>query len=592
MNASAIAFFARALPEVSHEDWMHLDMETLFRDKARFTPAQIAASLAPHREAVRTRFPVTVTSEVSTTTGERLARQLTVTPLASKRGRITYLLYRAVDLTGLRRAEERFERLFHICPVPLSIVRLADDVRLQANAAWLTFHGRTREQAIGQSTQARTAWADPAERARMIEALQRDGHVPGRLVQLVTAGGTVRDAVLSMARIDWEGDACMVVATLDVGELNAARRDAQMSSERFKALFRLSPNPSSVTTLADGRYLALNEAWAGSLGYAPEEMLDRRALDLGIWLDLGDRVRFVAELNARGALRQLPVRFRTRRGEIRQMLISSELIEWSGGPAILSSMNDVTDITRAGEKIRDLNESLEQKVLERTAELEAANRELESFSYSVSHDLRSPLGAINGFAHVLRTQESGRLSADGDRLLGLLERDAERMALLVDGLLDFSRLGRKPVAKSAVAMAELVAGVVDELRGKRDARSAQIRVGALPVCGGDPMLLRQVWWNLLDNALKYSRHRDPALIEVDYDSVAAAYLVRDNGVGFDMRHAGKLFGVFERLHADSEFEGTGIGLATAARIVLRHGGRIWCDALPGQGATFYFSLPA
>jgi len=166
------------------------------------------------------------------------------------------------------------------------------------------------------------------------------------------------------------------------------------------------------------------------------------------------------------------------------------------------------------------------------------------------------------------------------------------MALLVDGLLDFSRLGRKPVTKSAVVMAELAASVADELRGKRDARRAEIRIGAIPACSGDPVLLRQVWWNLLDNALKYSRQRERALIEVGYDPDAGAYRVRDNGVGFDMRHATKLFGVFERLHADSEFEGTGIGLANAARIVLRHGGRIWCEALPGQGATFYFSLPA
>ena len=599
MNASAVEFFARALPEVSHVDWLQLDMATMFRDKARFTPAQVDEALIPHREAVRTGNPVTVTSEVCTATGQRLARKLTMTPIADARGRVTHLLYRAMDLTGLRSAEERFERLFDISPVPLSIVRLADGVRQEANAAWLAFHGRTREQAISQTDPARTAWADPAVRARMIDALRRDGHVPGRLVQLVAAGGVVKDAVVSMARIVWEGDACMVVATLDVSELNAVRRDAQTSSERFKALFRLSPNPSSVTTLLEGRYLALNEAWAGALGYAPEEMLDRRALDLGIWPDEGERTRFVGELNARGALRQLPVRFRTRGGEIRQMLISSELIDWGGVRAILSSMNDVTDLTRAGEEIRDLNESLEQKVRVRTGELEAANRELEaanreleSFSYSVSHDLRSPLGAINGFAHVLREQESGRLSADGDRLLGLLERDAERMALLVDGLLDFSRLGRKPVTKSAVVMAELAASVADELRGKRDARRAEIRIGAIPACSGDPVLLRQVWWNLLDNALKYSRQRERALIEVGYDPDAGAYRVRDNGVGFDMRHATKLFGVFERLHADSEFEGTGIGLANAARIVLRHGGRIWCEALPGQGATFYFSLPA
>src|SRR6185369_15311729 len=213
------------------------------RDKARFSKAQIDAILAPHREAVRTRATVTGTSEIPTTTGERLERRFAITPLRNGRGRVTHLLYRAEDLTGLRSAEERFGRLFDISPVPLSIVRLADDVRLHANAAWLNFHGRTREEAISQSATARTVWAEPGLRRRMVEELRRNGHVPGRLVRLITAGGGIRDALLSMARIVWEGEECMVTATLDVSGLETARRDAQASSARFTKLFELGPVP-------------------------------------------------------------------------------------------------------------------------------------------------------------------------------------------------------------------------------------------------------------------------------------------------------------------------------------------------------------
>jgi hypothetical protein len=165
------------------------------------------------------------------------------------------------------------------------------------------------------------------------------------------------------------------------------------------------------------------------------------------------------------------------------------------------------------------------------------------------------------------------------------------MAILIDGLLEFSRLGRKPVAKAEIEMTGLVSEVVEETRAGRKTGRAELRIAPLPACRGDPVLLRQVWRNLIGNAVKYSRNHASPLIEIGYDAAASAYCVRDNGVGFDMRHAAKLFGVFERLHGESEFEGTGIGLALAARIVERHGGRIWCDAAPGKGAAFYFTLP-
>jgi PAS domain S-box-containing protein len=247
---------------------------------------------------------------------------------------------------------------------------------------------------------------------------------------------------------------------------------------------------------------------------------------------------------------------------------------------------------RADARVRELNISLERRVRERTAELEAANRDLDSFGYSVSHDLRSPLGALNGFAHLLRTREAERLSEDGLSLLRQLETNATRMTNLVDGLLEFSRLGRKPVTRVAVQMPVLVGDVLDELRaGNRD-RRLDVRVGALADAYGDPVLLRQVWLNLVGNAIKYTRGRDPALIEIGSDPASGEYFVRDNGAGFDMKYAERLFGVFERLHSESEFEGTGIGLAIVQRIVNRHGGTVRGEGRPDQGAIFRFTLPA
>jgi len=247
--------------------------------------------------------------------------------------------------------------------------------------------------------------------------------------------------------------------------------------------------------------------------------------------------------------------------------------------------------SRAEAEVLALNAGLEARVRERTAELEAANRDLESFSYSVSHDLRAPLGAINGYAHLLRSRETGRLSEDGAHLLAMLEENARRTTELLEGLLEFSRLGRKPMAKAEISMEALVHGVLQSVRLRPEAAQAQFRLGPLPACRGDRVLLQQVWCNLIGNAVKYSRHRDPAVITIGCAPAAGGYFVRDNGAGFDMRHADNLFNVFERLHSAAEFEGTGVGLAIVRRIVERHGGTVSAQAMPDRGATFRFSLP-
>jgi signal transduction histidine kinase len=222
-------------------------------------------------------------------------------------------------------------------------------------------------------------------------------------------------------------------------------------------------------------------------------------------------------------------------------------------------------------------------------ELEASLKEMEAFSYSVSHDLRSPLGALNGFTQLLRMREAERLTEDGRKLLGFVEANASRMAVLIEALLELSRLSRQTLTHRQVAIGVLAREVIEELQA---ADQAAVKLGELPDCVGESRLLKQVWANLVDNALKFSRGKTPARIEIGFDAAASAYFVRDNGAGFDMKHAAKLFGVFERLHTEAEFPGTGIGLAIVGRIVARHGGRIWANATPGEGATFFFTLPA
>ncbi len=253
---------------------------------------------------------------------------------------------------------------------------------------------------------------------------------------------------------------------------------------------------------------------------------------------------------------------------------------------------ELAERTKAEAEVRTLSATLEQRVIARTAALTAANEELEAFSYSVSHDLRAPLRAIDGFSRILLEDHTAALPEAAQHYFQLVRSNAQQMGQLVDDLLAFSHLGRQALARRSVDPTELVQQCLDELRTEQVGRQVVLTIGALPACAADPALLKQVWINLLSNALKYTRQRDPARIEIGSQSAdgETVYVIKDNGVGFDTRYSDKLFGVFQRMHRAEDYEGTGVGLAIVQRIIHRHGGRVWATAEVDHGATFYFTL--
>jgi light-regulated signal transduction histidine kinase (bacteriophytochrome) len=255
-----------------------------------------------------------------------------------------------------------------------------------------------------------------------------------------------------------------------------------------------------------------------------------------------------------------------------------------------SELRDEIAERRAAEKeVKKLNEDLEH----RTIELEAANRELEAFSYSVSHDLRTPLIAMGGFSHKLLVEHSSRLDPKGQHYLNIIRASAQNMSQLIDDLLGFFHLGRQKIERSNIDIGGLAKALFEELRNIAPERMLQLNIKPLPPVRGDQAMIRQVFMNLLSNAIKFTKFKETGTIEIGgwIQNSENIYYVKDNGAGFDMQKADKLFSVFQRLHNAEEYEGNGVGLALVQRIIHRHGGRVWAEGKVNEGATFYFSLP-
>lgn len=378
-----------------------------------------------------------------------------------------------------------------------------------------------------------------------------------------------------------------------IEDQSAEGEDPRYSEGHYQLLFERNPLPMWVYDPATLRFLTVNEAAIRHYGYSRKEFLGMTLHDIRPKEDIPALLADV-KTNRFSPTATGVWRHRKKNGVLIDVEITAHEFQFGEKQARFVLAKDITEQLRAEAQVCQLNEELEERVSVRTAELTAANKELEAFSYSVSHDLRAPLRAIIGYSHLILEEYAVRLDAEGQRLLNVISSEALRMSQLIDDLLTFSRLSRQRVELTDIDMTRLALSAFQGLITAHPVPAPQLNIKTLPPARGDSTMLRQVFVNLLDNAIKFSSRRKDAAVEVggSCDQNQNVYYVKDNGVGFDEKYRAQLFGVFQRLHADEEFAGTGVGLALVQRIILRHGGSVWAESKLGKGATFYFALPA
>lgn len=650
---------------------------------------------------------------------------------------------------SLGSSEELFSSLFRDSPAALIITRCADGGIAEVNQAYERIFEVRRGEVAGRRAIDVELWSSAAERDRLVTEIGGKGRVAGRRLRLRRRSGVLFDAIVSTATLEWRGEPHFFSTITDVSAEVGARAALEASEERFSKAFNFSPIGLTITRECDGRFIEVNSADERTLGHARADVLGRTSLEIGSWLSVQERGRFVDLLRRDGRVLGYDTRMRHKSGELADCRLFAERVEVAGESCILTATINVTeqkrqealilriaqgvsaetgpqffrllashlsaatgatcvfvaevgaaaqvvplacwrdgvavaiapkldaaalgledflhgggmrfdaagaaayagagdplaiagmrgavlaclaapdgaavgvlcafapeafaDFTRvealfrifasraqaelmrmrAERALLTLNLDLEARVRERTTQLEAANRELEAFSYSVSHDLRSPLRAIDGFLNIVVENAAPSLHPDDRALIDRVLASCVRMNALIDDLLDLSRISRIEVARERVDLSAMGREVFQQLRQAQPGRAVRSTVAAGLVADCDPALLRIVLTNLLDNAWKFTARTADACVELAClpDSTGqACFYVRDNGAGFDMRYAAKLFTPFQRMHRRDEFEGSGIGLVIVRRIIARHGGSIDVEAAPGLGATFRFTL--
>lgn len=542
--------------------------------------------------------------------GDLVDVRLAAAPLRNRRGAVTGIMSVMEDITeekssarALEESEALLRTVLDALPIGVAVYSMDPaEGSLYLNENFARLYRSTTDRLTGVEAFWEEAYQDPEFREEIKQRVMADlaSGDPQRMrweeVPITREG---EETTYISARNTFVPSRGLMISTVwDVTGRKATEMALRESEERYRRLVENSPDLIyRYRFRPEPAFEYVNPAATAITGFTPEEHYSDPQLGLKL-VHPEDRHLLEAFFDPggmEGPAKPLTLRWIRKNGEIVWTEQRNVLIHDREGRllAVEGIARDVTAQKEMEEGIRRLNVELEGRIQERTAKLARANEELEAFTYTVSHDLKAPLRAIDGFSRILEKDYGQALDHEGLRVLGVVRASSAHMAELIDDLLAFSRLGRTELRTSPVDLGALVESALEDLRPEMDGRQLDLVVGDLPTVFGDRLLLRQVLVNLLSNALKFTSQRELARIRVGCrkENSEVVVFVQDNGVGFDPEYGHKLFGVFQRLHHADEFPGTGVGLANVRLIVERHGGRVWAEAKPGEGASFYFTLP-
>jgi PAS domain S-box-containing protein len=482
---------------------------------------------------------------------------------------------------ALRESEEKFSKAFHGSPESISISTLKDGRFIEVNDGFIRDKGYSRKEIIGHTSTELGLFINPDERDNITKTLKQKGRVKNLQVEYRTKSGALRTGLLSAEIITLNDEPCVILMNNDITERRRVEDALRESEEKFSRAFHGSPDSMTISTLGDGTFIEANDSYTRLTGYSREELLGHNATEFNMWADDEQRERIIRNIRQQTKMHNEELLLRTKSGEILTLLFSTEYVHIGGELNLLSVCTDITERKRAEEELRKTG-----------ARLEATNQELEAFSYSVSHDLRSPLRSIDGFSQALLEDYTEKLDETGQDYLKRLRNASQKMGELIDGTLKLSRLTRGEMQYEEVNLSELAQEITTRLQEGQPERKVKFVIAKDLTARGDVQMLRAMLENLLGNAWKFTGKSPRARIEfgLSRNGDKPAFFIKDNGAGFDAAYADKLFNAFQRLHSEAEFPGTGIGLATVRRIINRHGGTIRAEGEAGKGATFYFTL--